>query len=240
VVDLPFLGFLLQSGQENILVDTGIAEDFIVDGQAWGCPTEGGNPFVERALAKWNLTPDDISTVIYTHLHFDHAGNCGLFSRARHIAQKDEWREILDPPPIARFRGDYDRRVIPELERFYLYLINGDMQLTEGIRLLKTPGHTSGSQAIAVSTTGGEYYITGDTFNFKHNAFPHLAEMTGMDGKTMKITPAPEGFGPAIPSSLIHDFYAWYDSVAMLKAMAKTPEFLIFAHEPSLVGKVFP
>ncbi len=83
------------------------------------------------------------------------------------------------------------------------------------------------------------YYITGDTFNFKQNAFPHLAEMTGINGKIMKITPAPTGYGPAIPSSLIHDLYAWYDSAAKLKALAKAPEFIIPGHEPSLVGKTF-
>ena len=240
VMDLPYLGFLLQNGKENLLVDTGISESLIVDGKCWGYPTEGGSSFVKRELARANLTPEDISVVIYTHLHYDHVGNCGLFKKAKHIVQKDEWRELLDPLPVAKFRGDYNQSAIPTLENLDLFLVDNDIQLTEGIRLLKTPGHTSGSQSVAVMTARGEYYVTGDTFNFKQNAFPYLTEMTGMDGETMKVTPAPDGFGPAIPSSLIHNFYAWYDSVAKLKALAKAPEFLIPAHEPSLVGKVFP
>ena len=240
IMDVPHLGFLLQNGKENLLVDTGTSESLIVDGKVWGCPTEGGRSFIKRELAREKLTPEDISVVIYTHLHFDHAGNCGLFTKAKHIVQKDEWKEFLNPPPIAKFRGDFDQSIIPTLENLDLYLVDNDVNLTEGIQLLKTPGHTSGSQAVAVRTARGEYYITGDTFNFKQNAFPYLTEMAGMDGKTMKITPAPKGFGPAIPSSLIHNFYAWYDSVAKLKALAKAPDFLLPAHEPSLAGKVFP
>ena len=240
VIDIPHLGFLLQNGQENLLVDTGTSGSLIVDGKVWGYPVEGGASSVEKELAKHGITPQDISAVVYTHLHFDHAGNCSLFTKAKHMVQKDEWQELLSPPPIARFRGDFDQSVISMMEDLDLFLIDGDVELTAGIQLLKTPGHTSGSQAVAVGTDGGDYYITGDTFNFYQSAFPHLTEMTGMDGKKMKITPAPEGFGPAIPSSLIHNFYAWYDSVAKLKALARTPELLLPAHEPSLAGRVFP
>ena len=240
IMDLPYLGFLLQNGRENLLVDTGTSESLIVDGQCCGHPTEGGSSFVIRELKRENLAPEDITMVIYTHLHYDHVGNCGLFTRAKHIVQKDEWKEFLNPLPVTRFNGYYNQSAIPILENLDLYLIDNDINLTDGIRLLKTPGHTSGSQSIAVRTARGEYYITGDTFNFYQSAFPHLAEMTGMNGKTMKITPAPKGFGPAIPSALIYNFYAWYDSVAKLKALAKAPEFIIPGHEPSLVGKTFP
>jgi len=43
VFDSPYLGFLLQNGKRNILVDTGISDDFFVDGKAWGnLPAVGG------------------------------------------------------------------------------------------------------------------------------------------------------------------------------------------------------
>ena len=59
VADSPYLGFLLQDGKRNILVDTGIADEFIVDGKAWaGLPAEGGKVFVQESLpgAPDNLT----------------------------------------------------------------------------------------------------------------------------------------------------------------------------------------
>lgn len=36
VVSIPYLGFLLRKGKENIIVDTGISDSFIIDGKAWG------------------------------------------------------------------------------------------------------------------------------------------------------------------------------------------------------------
>lgn len=80
MIDIPYIGYLLQNGKENVLVDTGIHQDNIVDGRAWGGYTAvGGNQYVLGALEKEGLKPTDIDTVIYTHLHNDHAGGALLF-----------------------------------------------------------------------------------------------------------------------------------------------------------------
>ena len=66
----PFVysGYLLQKDGRNILVDTGVHQDNIVDGKAWAdSPAEGGNQFVLDALKGEGLTPDDIEIVMYTH-----------------------------------------------------------------------------------------------------------------------------------------------------------------------------
>ena len=71
-VRYPFVysGYLLQKGNRNILVDTGVHQDNIIDGKAWAnSPAEGGNQYVLDALAREGLTPDDIEIVMYTHLH---------------------------------------------------------------------------------------------------------------------------------------------------------------------------
>ena len=47
MIDIPYIGYLLQNGKENVLVDTGIHQDNIVDGRAWGGYTAvGGNQYV--------------------------------------------------------------------------------------------------------------------------------------------------------------------------------------------------
>ena len=100
ILDNPYLGFLLQKDGENVLVDTGINERFIVDGKAWaGKPAVGGTKYVIEALKNKGLTPDDIDIVIYTHLHNDHAGGCSLFPNALTIFQKDELYNLLNPLP---------------------------------------------------------------------------------------------------------------------------------------------
>ncbi len=234
----PYLGFLLQSQGRNILVDSGISENFIIDGMAWGLlPAEGGSSFIKSALEKEGLGPKDIDTVIYTHLHNDHAANCKLFENAKLVFQKDEWLNLLSPLPVQNIRMDYDPGVVEEIKAMPRLAIDGDYEIADGIKLYKTPGHSLGSQSVAVNTAGGVRVLVGDLSLFNFMMFPGLTEMMDMHGKTHAIPPAPEVFGPAVPHSIIYDYYAFYDSVQKVKAIAEKdePGFIIPGHEPSLL-----
>ncbi len=115
-VDWPYLGFLLQRGKRNILVDTGISDSFIIDGKAWGgWPADAGRAYLEKSLAGARVDPLDIDTILFTHLHNDHAANSTMFKKARLIFQKDEWTTLLDPLPVRRgvpvLVDPFDRRI---------------------------------------------------------------------------------------------------------------------------------
>ena len=240
-VALPYLGFLITDGRKNILFDNGINAKYIVNGRAWANrPAKGGESFVRQALTSAGISPDDVDMVVYSHLHNDHAGNCHLFPKAIHLFQRDEWKELLDPLPSMMVRGDFDPAVIPILKEMECWKVEGNVEIGEGLRLYKTPGHTAGSQILEVATSGGKYVLTGDTVHINHIAFPQSSELVTMEGKGVKITPAPRVYGPAIPSSLVYDHYAWYDSIYKIKAMLSGPEFLLAGHEPSIVGQRFP
>jgi len=237
-IDIPYLGFLLQSEGHNILVDTGISDSFIVDGKAWGgWPAQAGRAYLEKALAEAKVSPKDIETVIYTHLHNDHAANCSLFKNARVIAQKDEWETLLDPLPVMNVRKDYDPGLISELASVNLLKVEGDFELTDGIKVFKTPGHSPGSQSVAVNTKKGVVAIVGDQFHLSCMAFPKQTELIDMEGKKHSITPAPDIYGSTYPSSLVYNYYDWYDSGYKIKAVvsAYEPGFIIGGHEPSLM-----
>ncbi|HOW56795.1 MAG TPA: N-acyl homoserine lactonase family protein [Smithellaceae bacterium] len=239
-LQVPYLGFYLTEGNRKVLCDTGINAKYIIDGKAWaGSPAEGGEKWVLQALAAEGLTPDEIDTVIYSHLHNDHAGNCHLFPHARHVFQDAEWKELLDPLPSMMIRGDFDQSLIPEMKSLNCQRIVGDVELFDGLSLILTPGHTAGSQCLLVSTRQGVYIIAGDTVHVLPIAFPAMKEMTLMDGSRLKITPAPKHWGAAVPSSLVYDHYAWYRSVYRIQSLLRSPEYLIAGHEPSIVGKVF-
>lgn len=234
----PYLGFLLKSGNDNILVDTGISEKFIIDGKAWaGLPAEGGKPFLEKALANEGVSPADIKTVVYTHLHNDHAANCTMFKSATIIFQKDEWTNLLDPLPAQNVRRDYDPDLIPELKSMHTLKVDGDFELSDGIKLYKTTGHTLGSQSIAVNTKKGTVVIIGDLANFYYYVFPQIGEVIDMDGVKHSIPMAPLVFGPALASTLTYNLYDFYDSIYKVKAIASRdePGFILPGHEPSLV-----
>ena len=222
----------------NVVVDTGISEKFIVGGRAWGgLEAEGGKDHVKKALAKESVSPTDVNTVIYTHLHNDHAGNCDLFTNASHIFQRDEWMNLLEPLPIQNVRKDYDQELIEELRSAKCIRVEGDFELANGIRIYKTPGHTRGSQSVAVNTKKGVVVLVGDMLPAYISAFPHLTDIVDMEGNRHRVPPAPRVFGPAIPSSITYDFYSFYDSVGKIKAIAARdePGFIIPGHETSLV-----
>ncbi len=236
--DGPYLGFLLQSKGENILVDTGITDSFIVDGKAWGMlPAEGGKKFVEKALAKEGLGTDDIQTVLCTHLHNDHAGNCILFKKSKIVFQKDEWENLLNPLPSQNLRKDYDPGVITELQTMPTLKVDGDFEIADGVKVYKTPGHTRGSQSIAVNTKKGVVAIIGDLCLASFLVFPNLGEF--MDAKgTMRIIPkAPPVFSQVIPTMMVYDHYAFYDSINKVKAIVSRdePGYILPGHEPSLL-----
>ena len=69
------------------------------DGWMRSRPTEENLPAGQ--LAKIGLTPADVTHVVVTHTHFDHAGGLGDFPGAIHVIQKSE-RELPAPVyPIA-------------------------------------------------------------------------------------------------------------------------------------------
>ncbi len=235
----PYLGFLLKTRDRVILVDTGINEKFIVDGKAWGAlPAEGGSMFVKEALKKEGLAPGDIETVVMTHLHNDHAGNCALFTNARLICQRDEWTNLLSPYPQQLVRKDYDQDIIPELKQMRLVQVDGDYSIDDGVDLYKVPGgHSLGSQVVAVKTKKGFVVLMGDISLFYFMAFPKTTELVDMEGKGHEIPAASPLYGPAVPHPVIYDLFAFYDGISKIRALAgrDEPGYLIPGHEPSLV-----
>jgi N-acyl homoserine lactone hydrolase len=96
-----------------------------------------------------------VAVVVNTHLHFDHCGGNRLFAgRPIHVQR----RELAD----ARSEEDY---TIPEWVDFpgaVYEELDGDAELMAGVRVIATPGHTRGHQAVVVDTAGGVVVIGGD------------------------------------------------------------------------------
>lgn len=208
-LEIPHLGFLLQSEGRNILVDSGGNERHLIDGKYGfqGKEFHYGRKYLDKALKDADITLEEIDTLIYTHLHNDHAGFSHLFKNARIIIQKKEWDLLLNPLPYMMVRRDFDFEVIPELKAGNTLLIDGDIDITDGVRVLTTPGHTIGHKSVAVNTKKGAVVIVGDQFPLTCLAFPKMTEMLDMHGNKHKITPASEIYGPFYPSSIICNYH---------------------------------
>lgn len=238
MLDVPFLAFLVQADGRNILVDSGGNERFLIDGKGWGgYPFFVGSKYFKKAFRDAGITPEEIDTVIYTHLHNEHTGFSYLFKNARVIIQKKEWQNILEPVPAMLPRRDYDLQAVPELKTTDRVLIDGDLEIADGIKLLYTPGHTPGSQTVAINTKKGIVALVGDQYHLVCMGFPRMTYLTDRHGKKHKITPAPEIYGPYYPHGLVYDYPSWYASGDKIKAIVEKyePGYVIGGHEPSVL-----
>jgi glyoxylase-like metal-dependent hydrolase (beta-lactamase superfamily II) len=145
-----------------ILVDTGIGPADS-PAAAWA-PVPGVLP---DRLADAGITPDDIDTVVITHLHTDHVGwsvvgdsqatRCPYFPNARYLLQRAE----LDA--ISTINAALVGVLIkPLLASDQLSIVDGDSRLAEQIRVVPTPGHTPGHQSVLVESGDKTLAITGD------------------------------------------------------------------------------
>jgi glyoxylase-like metal-dependent hydrolase (beta-lactamase superfamily II) len=241
ILAIPYQAFLLTDGKTNILIDNGMNES----SNAYGAVVDGvefystGAQFLE-GLKKWDLVPDDIDLVIYTHLHSDHAGNAKYFAKTRTIVQKDELLGAVNPCFKEKSLRLYDTTYLPWIQdNPNLMPVDGDMDLIEGIRLIKTPGHSRGHQSLVVNTVNGVRIFGGDALHLPIGAFPWMDTIMDYFGVEHKVTPMPDW--PVMPASLVFNYYDYYASAQKIKAImpADDPKYLICGHDASLAGRDF-
>jgi glyoxylase-like metal-dependent hydrolase (beta-lactamase superfamily II) len=157
---LPFRSFALRSGEEPvILVDTGIGPT--------GSPAASWAPVPGRLpaeLAAAGIEPGDVHTVVLTHLHSDHIGWAvtgtpahPYFPNASYLVQRAELDalETINPGLPAGL-------VAPLRAAGQLRVVDGGTDLTPGVRLLPTPGHTPGHQSVLLEAADERLLLTGD------------------------------------------------------------------------------
>ena len=126
----------------RVLVDTGMIDSRPDLDAEWG---------VRFDAAK---IPRDAVCVINTHLHFDHCGGNRLFAGTPIHVQRAEREAAREP--------DY---TIPEWVEFdgATYVEHdGEADIAQGVRVLPTPGHAPGHQAVLVDTDDGLVIVGGD------------------------------------------------------------------------------
>ncbi|MEO8246514.1 MAG: MBL fold metallo-hydrolase [Chloroflexota bacterium] len=145
---------LIEAGGKQILVETGTGvrmsdKDRDIKG------IEGGDP--AAALRAVGVDPDEIDYVVVSHLHYDHAGGMigvdgkPAFRNARYVVQRDDVEAARSDE--LRQQGVMETEQV-ELVRAsgQLAEVSGEVELVEGVTLVRTGGHTRGSQAVLIGS----------------------------------------------------------------------------------------
>jgi glyoxylase-like metal-dependent hydrolase (beta-lactamase superfamily II) len=178
-IRFPIPAYLIEAGDERILIDTGLNRSAVDDpGAFYGRPET-------FALFELELEQDvaeqlDVSTltrIVLTHLHFDHAGGLArLPASIPIVVQRREWEAGHDAAACERnFLNARDYAG----EGREVLLVDGDHDLLGdgSIELLLTPGHTPGHQSVRV----GDGLILGADVahfasTFEDHRFPIFAD----------------------------------------------------------------
>ena len=138
----------------------------------------GGPTLLEDGIRAAGARPEDISLVIDTHLHFDHAGGNTVkgadgevrlaFPNARYVVQGGELAYARHPnerTAASYFPHNFD----PVEASGRLDLIEGEREIVRGIRGIPTPGHTPYHQSILIESDGERALFVGDLVPTAHH-----------------------------------------------------------------------
>jgi len=217
-VDAASIVYVIKGAKENIIVDSGVSDPEWAEKYHHYKVIQ--NQDLAEGLKKVELHCDEVDVVICTHLHWDHCFNNDQFKNARIIVQKDEIRYAIDPLPMHALI--YESQLIkmrpPWLKAIEnIEIIDGDMEISPGIDIIKIPGHTPGFQGVNVKTVKGNYLIASDFCPLFDNW---------------------EGAPPLkhIVSPIHVDLKDYYDSFEKVEKIA---DFVLPGHDPKVFEKKY-
>ena len=190
-IDVPFTAFLVVSGNQRFLMDTGFADN--------GGPTTGR---LVANLAAAGYKPEDIDHVIISHYHGDHINGLRMkngqltFPKAKvhvpapeHAFWMDDARMAAAPEGMKGAFGGV-RRVFKDLPADQLVRFEPGAELAPGIRSNAAFGHTPGMSTFTVTSEGKSFIFVADLTNipslFARN--PDWAVMFDMDAEAARQT----------------------------------------------------
>lgn len=181
-IDIAMMVWLVRGGGRNILVDSGFyREQFF---KQWHV-----NDFVRpsEAIERVGLKADDITDVIITHMHWDHADGMDLFPKAKIWVQKDELQYYAGEAWQARgTHGGIDPEDVLAAVKLNTQgrvgLVNGDAQeIIPGIACYTGGRHTYASQFVGVNTSVGTVVLASDNMYLYENLEKHVPIAATLD-----------------------------------------------------------
>lgn len=153
-----FTPVLVDTGSRKVLIDTGFGARLV------------------PALRAAGFKPEDIDTVFFSHLHFDHISGATdqsgrlTFPNARLVTNDTEFQYWTNPDVLERFSKNEQtagfipsvlRNVVSLKERYTL--IKNNAEIVSGVTTIATPGHTPGHQAVSIQSGQAQLILSVDS-----------------------------------------------------------------------------
>jgi glyoxylase-like metal-dependent hydrolase (beta-lactamase superfamily II) len=173
-IQLGMRCLLIEHPSGLVLIDTGAGnkenEKFH---DIYGVENHGENDMtqLEDGLRDVRVQPSDVSIVINTHLHFDHAGGnttqtadgrvVPTFPHAKYVVQAGEY-EFATHTNERTAASYFPHNFVPVHEAGLFELVKGEKEIVKGITVVPTPGHVPHHQAIKIESDGQVAFYVGD------------------------------------------------------------------------------
>ncbi len=156
-------GFLIERGDRKIVIDLGYGPNYA---EFPGFSYFFGGNYLEN-FKKTGVKREEVTDVIYTHLHLDHvgwttvatpAGRQLTFPNAKHYCSEAEWEGWkgdttgFGPDPV---------NVREPLESVIQFISDGD-EIMPGFKVLAVPGHTFGLLSFMLECGDRKVYFIAD------------------------------------------------------------------------------
>lgn len=169
--------FLIELQNDLILLDTGL-----------GFKNEQNELLIHENIRKHGYQPEEVTKVIMSHLHFDHAGGMmqeingkwePSFINADYFIQSDELAFAL-----SKESKSYKKEPLEELRRYTgLQLMNGDGWINSNIYFEITGAHCPFHQVIKIQENGEQYFYGGDVMPEAHQVISKIIAKYDFDGR---------------------------------------------------------
>jgi len=218
LIKMSIRSLLVDDGKRRILIDNGIgnkqSEEFLSRYYLQGDDT------LENSLAKHGYTPEDITDVVLTHLHFDHCGGGvkynkdktelePVFKNATYWITKMQWDSALNPNKregVTYFKENF----LPIKEKRQLTLVEKNKELFPNFFVRIYNGHTLGQMIPFIKLNEKTVVFMADLVPFvAHIVLPWIMSYDILPMETLKEKE--EFLNEAIQNNYIlffqHDYY---------------------------------
>ena len=182
--DMDYFVWVLKTGDRTIVVDTGYDD---VEAARRDRPIMRDPA---QSLASVDVNPNDVDTVIITHLHYDHAGGLDRFPNAIFHLQKTEMEYATGPCMCGEvlrmpFTADHVCEMVRKVYSGRVVFHDGDGFVADGVTVHCIGGHSRGLQAVRVKTSTGYVCLASDASHYYENfllqkPFPIVVDLADM------------------------------------------------------------